>query len=51
MEKLVRLAVDRAYADSAADDSVVAKSDTIVQVSRRGTRDRWKSEAVTDLAE
>lgn len=51
LEKLVRLAVDRAYADSAADDSVVAKSDTIVQVSRRGTRDRWKSEAVTDLAE
>ncbi|TKA52333.1 hypothetical protein B0A53_04801 [Rhodotorula sp. CCFEE 5036] len=31
LEKLVRLAVDRAYADSAADDSVVAKSDTIVQ--------------------
>lgn len=38
LEKLVRLAVDRAYADGTADDNVAAQSDTIVQVSRRETR-------------
>ena len=50
LEKLVRLAVDRAYADGTADDNVVAKSDAIVQVS-------WlkmlgeRSEAGTELAD
>lgn len=46
LEKLVRLAVDRAHADGTADDNVVAKSDAIVQVSRRETRGGAETEAV-----
>lgn len=51
LEKLVKLAVDRAHADGTADDNVAAKSDSIVQVSGRQARGhRRKSEAGTDLA-